>query len=1837
MNTKLLIATLLISIAAAVAPQNSAAAPVDSGASPNGPAKIALSDGGFLELGGQPDAAIASADIWQIKAGSGERARKRVGQLQTARLHHTATILPGGQVLVLGGRDAAGNVIGAPELFDPSTGQSQALTLTLLARAQHTATVLLDGCVLIVGGIDDRHQPIADAELWNSYTGVVESVRSRLELARYLHETDWGAGAHVLIRGGLDEKQTSGLAPERYSPLTQSFALVQSAQHEAPLPRVPRIVERLPASDARDIPPGVALALRFDRPMQVASLTATTVTLFGPDGPVKSQVVAAENGRLLFITPKAELRTDAAYTLFVHGAKDTLGVELPFIASGFRTAALAGDRPSDDSGGSAGGQAEMRDASRGDNAADAANGPRNPVENPEEEVWRPGPQHRRGDWYSGRSFPKSRDAVEQAREQQALLERLPARASARLKARMEETGELVQAVDLPRKGARQVGAKLLPGAASVSGQALRLNGKPLADVTMSIGSRQVRTDANGDFILENVPTGPQVLVIDGRTAGKTSKDYGRYEYRMVVEEGENDLPFTIWMTRLDTRNAVRIASPTAREEVITHPDIPGLELRIPAGAVIRDADGKIVTEVSITPVPVDKMPFPMPYAEVNVFYTIQPGGARIQTSDGRVAGATLHYPNYSTQPPGARVQLFDYDPQGRGWYVYTGGRVAPDGNTIQPDKPFTIYQFTASSAWSPASGGDQGDKNNCQGDQVADPVICNTGSYVDRNIDLALDDVLPIGVVRHYRHDMEPNQRSFGIGSADMYSLQLYFDRIINHNVNFIQMVNASGFAITFSPVGASNSYVESSAVFESADLGPFYKARLVISRSGVGNDFIVTLKDGSTLGFAYYGGNVKWLGDRHGNRTTIMRDARFRTTRVVSPNGAWLEFEYGVQSLCKGCITRVTDHTGRFVRYEYDGAARLARFIDAENNVTEYIYDAAHRMISRTDARGHMRMINGYWDESSGYKAGRMKDQTYPGGQGEQRYSFDYEYDSNGRVIASQSVDERRAVRRVEYDDHGYMIKKTHAFGTPEAQTTSFLRDPVTHFIKEVTDHRGKKTRYDRDPMGNVKAVTRLAGTSEAVTWQFEYEPRYNQVDLATDPLGRKTDYIYDSTGNIREARNDAGQTVSFEHNRSGQLEAVTRTAGGQNLITRMRYDDGRLLAIDHAGSLTQFTYDTMGRVSGIRDGNRRLSLFDYDKLDRLKQRCNPAGECARFSYDPNSNLTQFVRGATQRDFSYDWRDRLEAEGRGPLVEATYVYGPGDVVARIIEASGRVADIFYDKLGRPIKGEIRQGSVLTRTIDVDWDAGNRPTRITDSVDGTLAYTFDDRFDAVKTETGPSGTMTYSYYANGLRQTAKASGGTTLTYRYDNANQLTSIEQAAGAGGANSATAQSVHFSYDGMGRRTKLTLANGITLDYGWNDKGDLASMTYRKAGGALIGDLQYGYDDLGQRITKGGTLARTSLPSARLFTLDAQGRLATDQGRPISWDAEGRLQSDATRTYLWNDIGELKEIRDTATGNVLASFAYDPIGRRIAKTVGATTTRYLHDGDNPIQLQNAAGIVQENILAGGTDEWFARTRSGATSHFITDALGSTLRLTDQAGNKTVDYLYDTYGSTTFDNGAETNPFQYTGRENDGTGLYYYRARYYNPNWARFISQDPIGLDGGDNLYAYVDGDPVSFTDPLGLFRTSVDAYCAQPQNWAACTDIFGDLVTNAAWLNGDPCAIDSAASLNDALRTAGKIAAVATVAGAYVAWARRPFWQYYPAGNPSYSSPWLTRGRGWWPPYKPGLDAQQNLSLPPWNPGTAVRKVPASSVKNVEGPRTVKPEYGQPGGGQEYRIGGF
>ncbi|GAB2175293.1 RHS repeat-associated core domain-containing protein [Dongia sp. agr-C8] len=236
--------------------------------------------------------------------------------------------------------------------------------------------------------------------------------------------------------------------------------------------------------------------------------------------------------------------------------------------------------------------------------------------------------------------------------------------------------------------------------------------------------------------------------------------------------------------------------------------------------------------------------------------------------------------------------------------------------------------------------------------------------------------------------------------------------------------------------------------------------------------------------------------------------------------------------------------------------------------------------------------------------------------------------------------------------------------------------------------------------------------------------------------------------------------------------------------------------------------------------------------------------------------------------------------------------------------------------------------------------------------------------------------------------------------------------------------------------------------------------------------------YDTAGRIASRGGSLFKSVLPTATTATAayNADNQLTSWNGTTISYDLNGNLTNDGTRSFTWDARNRLTAI----TG--VASFVYDGVDRRQSVTQGAATTAVVYDGYEPVQEQSPVGTVSANLRSGlGVDEWFSRTKGGVTSTYLTDQLGSTMALANGSGVVQTSYGYDPYGVTSQSGAANDNPYQFTGRQNDGTGLYYYRARYYNPTWGRFINEDPIGLAGGISLYGYVSGNPINNVDPFG------------------------------------------------------------------------------------------------------------------------------------------------------------
>jgi RHS repeat-associated protein len=1000
------------------------------------------------------------------------------------------------------------------------------------------------------------------------------------------------------------------------------------------------------------------------------------------------------------------------------------------------------------------------------------------------------------------------------------------------------------------------------------------------------------------------------------------------------------------------------------------------------------------------------------------------------------------FPNSLGLAPESRVDFWNYESNGAGWYLYGQGAVTRDGRQVMPDPGVELQSMHCLSFMTSASEAVAAGMTPGNGARDGDPVDLSTGLFLYERTDMVLPDVIPIVLSRTYRQ-MDTRSRSFGIGMAHPYEMFIAGD-----SNTYGDLILPDGGRIRY-----NRDTTRTDGVWGEHTSTPtvFYKSTLTYNTTREPAGWDIKFRDGSIYRFDVIVGRFGFPGsatlsgieDRYGNKLTITGN------KIISPNGRWIEFTRNAG----GQIAQAKDNTGRIVTYTYDANYRLWKVTDPNEGVTEYSYDAAGRMLSIKDAREIVYLTNEY--DSNG----RVFKQT----QADQSvYQFAYTLDASGKIIQTDVTDPRLNVRRTTFNASGYTLTDTFALGKPEQQVFTYERQSGTNLVVGITDPLLRQTTLSYGAGGNVTAITRLAGTADAVTTTITYEPRFNQVASVTAPLNHTTTYAYNGRGKLSSVTDALGHKTVFGYDPAAQLTSVRDALGN---TTRFNYEAGTVVeVIDPLGLKSKNELDGAGRVTRKISPLGVATSSQYNDFNQPTQGTDPSQGLTGFVYDPNGNLlsvTDARQGVTS--YTYDSMNRVKKQ-RDPLLhDESYEYNEVGDLRQVTDRKGQITSYTYDALNRLKQVTFADASTVTCT----YDAGNRTTQVVDSQSGTLTYGYDN-FDRLTSETSAQGTVSYTYDAAGRRSTMTVAGQPTVNYTYDDGNRLTQITQG-------SAT---VIIGYDDLGRRTSLTMPNGMTTVYGYDAASHLTSLTYKR-NTVVLGNLTYEYDGAGRRTKTGGSYARAVAPqSLSSATYNAANQQTDFNGQSLTYDLNGNLTNDGANTYTWNARNQLVSI----SGSVNATFQYDAAGRRSSKNVNSTATNYLYDGDNIVQeLSGTTPTV--NLLNGGLDEFFSRSDAAGAWSPITDGLGSTLALGDSSGTIQSEYTYGAFGGTARNGATNTNASQYTGRENDQTGLYYYRNRYYLPRQQRFISEDPIGFGGGDvNLYAYVGNSAINFGDPLGL-----------------------------------------------------------------------------------------------------------------------------------------------------------
>jgi len=583
---------------------------------------------------------------------------------------------------------------------------------------------------------------------------------------------------------------------------------------------------------------------------------------------------------------------------------------------------------------------------------------------------------------------------------------------------------------------------------------------------------------------------------------------------------------------------------------------------------------------------------------------------------------------------------------------------------------------------------------------------------------------------------------------------------------------------------------------------------------------------------------------------------------------------------------------------------------------------------------------------------------------------------------------------------------------------------------------------RYDYDMRGRVyQATADFPGSLKDATTTTQYlTPLSIKV---IDPKGHAKTTIKDVYGSIIEVVEHTSQGDYHTYYTYDLKSNLVTVKDAQDNITQVFYDSlGRKTSmIDPDTGTTQYTYDAMGNIKTQIDNKGQTVTFVYDAINRLerKEYDSPIMSDVVYTYDnldpPNSTgrLSSIDDGVSITSYEYD------KEGR--VIKVTRAIGENTYVTQTsYDTLGRITSITYpDNEVVTYTYDTNSGlleSVSSYISDITYNAQGqiRAIQYGNSTQTTYTYNNDQRLQRILTQnqSGDLQDLNYDFDKVGnLTQLTDNIRSNIRYYQYDNLNRLTRAENIPDASGAD-------------------------LTYTYQYNPIGN---MTYKSD----VGDMQYGEGDAGPHaVTSAG---------GNTYFYDANGNMTYGRGKDLTYDVENRLV----------EVDNLGQI---------TTFEYNHNGNRIKKVTPDETITYI---GKLYEVTTSPGhqVTKKHIFTGSdrsiTVEIDEETSERSTYYYHSDHLGSSSVITDNAGTQVQHVEYQPYGKVTQNEGDYDSPYKFTGKELDTTGLYYYGARYYDPEIGRFITADSYVQNPLDpqtlNRYTYCRNNPLIYIDPSGHF----------------------------------------------------------------------------------------------------------------------------------------------------------
>ncbi|MFJ4951283.1 putative T7SS-secreted protein [Streptomyces sp. NPDC088760] len=850
---------------------------------------------------------------------------------------------------------------------------------------------------------------------------------------------------------------------------------------------------------------------------------------------------------------------------------------------------------------------------------------------------------------------------------------------------------------------------------------------------------------------------------------------------------------------------------------------------------------------------------------------------------------------------------------------------------------------------------------------------------------------------------------------------------------------------------------------------------------------------DQELLQYGYTDGHLSEVFNSSGRPTRFTYDERGRITSWTDTNDSHFTYAYDDQDRCvhqSGAAghlrstftygpvdadtgehtTTITDSHGHTTHYRINRRCQVIAETDAVGATTRYVRDRYNRLLSTTDPLGHMTTFE--YDE-----AGNLTRVIRPDGR-EARAEY------NDLGLPVKVVNPDGTVIRQTYDDRGNRTSVTD----PAGQTTRYAYDEAGHLTSvtdplgntttvvcdrtglptEVTDPLGAVTRYERDAFGRPTSITDPTGATTRLEWSTE-----GHLTRRTAPDGTTETWTYDGEGNCTSHTDPLGGVTNFEYTHFDLLTARTGPDG-----VRYEFDHDtelRLTKVTNPQGLTwEYEYDPAGRLLAEKDFDDRKLTYEYDLAGRLVSRRNVLGQVLSFERNELGQVLRKTAAGQVTTYAYDFTDQL-AQAVGP--DGTTLILLRDRYGRLHSetVNGRAMKYTHDALGR------RTGRTTPTGARTTWsyDAAGRPAGMVAS-GRTIDFTYDEAGRELTRRIAGTVRLDHTFDVLG-RLTAQSVTGAqghrvqhrTYTYRAD--GNLTGIDDNLSG---------TRRFDLDATGRVTAVHAA-GWTERYAYDEAGNQteASWPTDHPGAEARGPRAYA----GTRITRAGNVR---------YEHDALGRITLRQKTRLS-------RKPDTWHYVWDAEDHLTSV--TTPDGTRWRYTYDPLGRRTAKlrlaADGETVVErvdFTWDGTtlceqtttstglpHPVTLtwdhQGLSPVSQtERITAAEDPQQEIDSRFFA---IVTDLVGTPSELVDEQGEIAWRTRGTLWGATAWSTDSTSyTPLRFPGQYYDPeTGLHYNYFRHYDPETARYLSPDPLGLTPAANPVTYVHN-PHAWADPLGL-----------------------------------------------------------------------------------------------------------------------------------------------------------